>query len=241
MIGTIAAVELILVRHGQPAWSTPDGRGRNDPGLTDLGHAQAKLVATRLANPDDFPAYGPIDVLAVSPAVRAQETAAPVREALGMEGDTLDWLWEIRNPPEWEGDPVEDIEAAFAEIRTRDLDAMWDGIPGGEPARDFHARVIGGVDGFLGSLGATPTGPQRLWELGDDAPERVVAVAHAGTNSTIVAHLLGLEPTPWELDRFAMGHASVAVLETVPLAGAHLWSLRALGDAAHLPVPERTA
>ena len=40
-------MELILVRHGQPAWTTPDGKGRNDPGLTELGHAQAKEAAAR--------------------------------------------------------------------------------------------------------------------------------------------------------------------------------------------------
>lgn len=233
-------MELILVRHGQPAWSTPDGRGRNDPGLTDLGHAQAKAMAGRLADPEDFPAYGPVDHLVVSPAVRAQQTAAPLREALEMAGDTLDWLWELRNPPAWEGDPIEDIEAIFAEVRARPLEQMWDGIAGGEPIRDFHARVIEGLDGFLTSLGVTPTGPSHLWEVHDGAPERVVAVAHAGTNSTIIAHLLGIQPEPWEWDRFAMGHASVAVLETVPLTGAHLWSLRALGDAAHLSIPDRT-
>ena len=37
-----------------------------------------------------------------------------------------------------------------------------------------------------------------------------------------------------------MGHASIAVLATVPLAGAAIWSLRALGDATHLTVDERT-
>jgi hypothetical protein len=38
-----------------------------------------------------------------------------------------------------------------------------------------------------------------------------------------------------------MGHASVAVLTTTALAGAHVWSLRAIGDAHHLERPHRTA
>jgi hypothetical protein len=37
-----------------------------------------------------------------------------------------------------------------------------------------------------------------------------------------------------------MGHASVAVLSTVELAGAAIWSLRALGDANHLDLEHRT-
>ena len=87
---------------------------------------------------------------------------------------------------------------------------------------------------------ASQTGSPALWHVGRRTPGRVVLVAHGGTNSTIVAHLLGLAPEPWEWDRFMMGHASVAVLALAPLAGAHLWSLRALGDANHLDLPDRT-
>ena len=68
-----------------------------------------------------------------------------------------------------------------------------------------------------------------LWDVGVDAPERIVVVAHGGTNSTIVASLLGVEPEPWEWERFSMGHASAAVLTTTPVAGANLWSLRCPG------------
>ena len=78
-------MELILVRHGQPAWTTPDGKGRNDPGLTDLGHDQAKRAADRLADTEDLPGRGDVDRLFVSPAVRAQETAAPIAAALDKE------------------------------------------------------------------------------------------------------------------------------------------------------------
>jgi len=234
-------MELILVRHGQPAWSTPDGRGRNDPGLTDLGHAQAAEVARRLADPNDEPAAGPVDRLLVSPAVRASETAAPIAAAIGLEREVHEWLWELRNPPAWEGEPIADIDAAFRQWRFgRSLEAMWDGYPGGEPIRDFHARVLGGLQQMLTSVGVVPSDRRQLWDVSDDAPERIVAVAHAGTNSTIIAHLMGVSPEPWEWDRFAMGHASVAVLATTPLAGANLWSLQALGDAAHLAVPDRT-
>ncbi len=235
-------MELILVRHGQPAWATPEGLGRNDPGLTDHGHAQAKQVAGRIADPNDQPALGPVDRLLASPARRAAETAAPIGIALGMDVETLDWLWEIRNPPEWEGSPIAEIEASFNEMRQRSLTELWEGVGGGgEPIASFHDRVIDGLHAQLEDLDVSPAGEAGLWELGPSAPERIVAVAHGGTNSVIIAHLLGISPEPWEWDRFRMGHASVAVLATVPLAGAHLWSLQALGDAAHIPVPDRTA
>ena len=55
------------MRHGQPAWTTEDGRGRNDPPLTNLGQAQAQQMATRLADPAIEPALGPCNRLFVVP------------------------------------------------------------------------------------------------------------------------------------------------------------------------------
>ena len=234
-------MELILVRHGQPAWADREGRNRNDPGRTTRGTRQAQAAAARLADHADEPAAGPVDRLIVSPAVRAAETAAPIAEALAMAPDTQPWLLEIHNPAHWEGEPISDIEAAFAEVRGRTREQMWDGLPGGEPIRHFHERIVGGLHAFLATLDITPSATRGLWEVGPAAPRRIIAVAHAGTNSTIIGHLLGVEPEPWEWDRFALGHASIAVLRTMPLAGANLWSLRSLGDAAHIPVSDRTA
>lgn len=232
-------MELILVRHGEPAWER-DGRGRNDPDLTDRGHTQAAAVARRLADPDDLPALGPVDLLLASPARRAQQTAAPISESLAMDAVTTDWLLEIQNPPEFEGSPIEDIQQAFKDSRLRNRDEAWEGLPGGEHIGAFHQRVTTGLRAWLGDHGVTPSGDPSLWDVTADAPDRVVAVAHAGTNSTIVADLLDVVHQPWDWDRFAMGHASAAVLVTVPVAGAHLWSLRALGDGTHLPVADRT-
>ena len=237
-------MELILVRHGQPAWASPEGAGRNDPGLTELGHAQARRAAERLADTEDLPCRGDVDRLYVSPAVRAQETAAPIAEALGLAPETHDWLWELRNPPAWEGVPIEEIERHFATLLAKDRDGWWEGHEGGESLRDFHVRITTGLRGLLADLGITPNAEPGLWDIAapaaDGDPDRIVAVAHGGTNSTIIAHLLGAAPEPWEWDRFSMGHASVAVLTTTPMAGAHIWSLRALGDANHLAVDDRT-
>lgn len=234
-------MELILVRHGQPAWTSEDGRIHNDPPLTNLGQAQAQQMATRLADPSCEPATGPCDHVFSSPAVRAQETAVPIAAALGLPIETRDWLWELHNPDTWEDRPIEEIQQIFEEVRARPRDGWWAGVEGGELPADFHARVIGGIRALLGELSIEPDEREPgLWDVGEDAPERIVVVAHGGTNSTIVASLLGVDPEPWEWERFSMGHASAAVLATAPVAGAHLWSLRALGDATHLSVADRT-
>lgn len=233
-------MELILVRHGEPLWVV-DGRNRNDPELTERGHAQAARVAARLADPEHEPADGPVDALLVSPARRAQETCAPIAEALGLRPTTHDWLVEMGMPDDWDDHPIEVVEAAFAQQQSRPRAEWWDGLPGAETMRAFHDRVAGGLDATLATMGVTPAGEHALWDVADDAPQRIVAVAHGGTNSTLVAHLIGAEKEPWDWYRFVMGHASVAVLRTQPLAGAHIWSLCALGDATHLARADRTA
>lgn len=236
-------MELILVRHGQPAWFRPDGTGDNHPGLTELGHAQARHAAARLADSEDEPARGDVDRLFVSPMLRAQETAAPIAAALDLRIETRSWLAELGMPPAWEGSPREAIEDAFATFQQRSREGWWEGHPGGESLRTFHDRVSTGLRGLLADVGVTPADEPAMWNVEpvEPAVDRVVAVAHGGTNGSIIAHLLGVPPEPWEWDRFTMGHASFAVLRTVAVAGAHIWSLRGIGDGTHLPIDDRTA
>lgn len=232
-------MELVLVRHGQPRWVV-DGLNQNDPELTERGHLQAERVAKRLADPMSDPLDGPADHLIVSPARRAAETAAPISSTLAVPTSTLDWLLEVKMPDAWNDQPIEVVEAAFAAQQEKSRVEWWDGLAGAEPMRAFHDRVSGGIDATLADWGVEPMG-DNLWRVDPDSPERVVAVAHGGTNSTLVAHLLGVEKEPWDWHRFVMGHASVAVLRTQPMAGAAIWSLTALGDATHIDPDDRTA
>jgi probable phosphoglycerate mutase len=65
-------------------------------------------------------------------------------------------------------------------------------------------------------------------------------VAHAGTNSVLICHLLGLDPTPWEWERFVIGHASVTRLVSTEMGDGHTFCLNRLSDHEHLPNEERT-
>ncbi|MFZ1490191.1 MAG: histidine phosphatase family protein [Ilumatobacteraceae bacterium] len=74
-----------------------------------------------------------------------------------------------------------------------------------------------------------------------DAPDRRIAlVAHAGTNSVTICHLLGLDPTPWEWERFVLGHGSISRVESLQLGDGHTFSLSRLSDLEHLTVTDRT-
>lgn len=222
-------MDIFLVRHGQPDWA-PDRLARNNPGLTDLGHEQAKRVAGWLAT------LARVDRLWVSSMTRALQTSDPITDALGPEREVFDWLQEINNPPHWEGSPVEEIDQWFERANLRSMEDLWEGLgPGGESFLDFHTRVGTGLVETLDSCGVRPltAGEPHLWTV-QDPGKRVVIVAHAGTNAVVLGHLLGLEPVPWEWERFRQPHTGVSRLTMIRIASGWAFSLRQLGNVSHL-------
>jgi probable phosphoglycerate mutase len=65
-------------------------------------------------------------------------------------------------------------------------------------------------------------------------------VAHSGTNGVLLCHLLGLDPVPWEWDRFVTMHASVTRLQSMQLGDGHTFALTRLSDVEHMPHDHRT-
>src|SRR5258708_32417323 len=104
-------MELLLVRHGEPAWVTPDGKPDMDPPLTDRGREQAKRVAQRLAGEKRKPAE-----ILVSPAVRARQTAEPIVELTGIEPTVVDDLAEFQRP-DWPNRPPIEVAPNFPALR----------------------------------------------------------------------------------------------------------------------------
>lgn len=215
---------LTLIRHAEPAYVS-EGRSWINPPLTDRGHRQAGLLAERVGTWN-------VDELWVSPMVRARQTCEPVADRLITEPIEMPWLAEIQNPEDWDGSPAEEIEEFFATILTRSIEDMWDGSPGGESFRDFHIRITTGLSGALAERGITPV-ENHLWTEPDD--RRIVVIAHAGTNAVILGKLLGVEPVPWEWDRFTHVHTGVSRVVSQRTAGYVSWSLRSLSDRSHLP------
>ncbi len=224
-------MEITLVRHGEPEW-VRDGLSIDDPPLTDLGVRQAELLAERLTG-EHF------DEVFVSPLLRARQTAAPVLATLGLDEWIQPWLHEINNGI-WQGNPAEKADEAFRVARAKPVDEHWDGLPGGEPVRDFQARVRGGAEQFLAERGIVGIDHDLpVWKV-DGSAQRILLIAHAGTNSVLVSYLLGLQPVPWEWDRFVLSHTSVTTIEALPIGGGHTFSLTSLGSVEHLPAHLRT-
>ena len=225
------AMEIVLVRHGQPEW-VKGGLNVVDPPLTDLGHRQAERLADALAH-EHF------DEILVSPLVRARQTAAPLLDRVGREEVIAPWLEEIRDPG-WAGTPVAKAEQAYAELRRRSPHDRWRGLTDGESVRSFVDRIHLGVELFLAERGVRRAEDELpVWEI-DEPGKRILLVAHAGTNTVSIGHMLGLAPTPWEFDRFVLMHTSISKLESMKVGDVHSFSLVKLSDVEHLPADQRT-
>jgi probable phosphoglycerate mutase len=170
---------------------------------------------------------------------RARQTAAPLYDRLGRDERIEPWLEEIRDPG-WHGTPAEKAEQAYREMKDRPIDERWHGLDGGESIRSFTERIHAGAEAFLAERGVSRIEHELpIWSI-DDPGRRIVLVAHAGTNSVTICHLLGLQPTPWEWERFVLGHASVSRLEALPLSAGFAFSLTSLSNLEHVPADNRT-
>jgi probable phosphoglycerate mutase len=133
---------LLLVRHGETASNIERKLDTAMPGppLTELGHKQARELADTLAGEDIAAVYASI-------GLRAQQTAAPTAERLGLPVQILDGIQEIQ-VGSLEG--RNDTEAYRTYLHTvvqwaeGDLDLPFPG--GGETGQQVLDRFLGAID-----------------------------------------------------------------------------------------------
>lgn len=226
-------MDIVFIRHGQPKWAV-DGLSQVDPFLTDLGHQQAGLAAKRISTEERKTTE-----LVVSPALRSQQTAKPISDLTGLSVETFEDLVEFKMP-DWTGITEETVIEIFKTTKHRTPDEWWEGLDGGESFREFHERVTTALDTLLAERGVVQDKKDpNLWHC-DNEDARIVIVAHGGTNSVCLTHLLGIPPSPWEWEKFVLFHASFARVKVLPLAGNHVMSLRTFNDQDHIPLDLRS-
>lgn len=225
-------MELLFVRHGQPEWAR-EGTPQMDPRLTELGERQAGLVADRLRE------RGASEIIS-SPALRARQTAAPLAQAVGLTPVVIDDLVELRLP-DWSHLSLSEVAVQFRAARSREPQAWWDGIPGGESFRAFFERVHAATLRMLHERGVCRVQREEapIFTMERDLG-RVVVFGHGGMNTVAMTVLLGMPCVPWEWERFALGHAAFIRLKAIPLGPGYIFSMRSFNDAEHLPKELRT-
>ncbi len=161
---------IILVRHGQTEWNRVERfRGQIDLALNKVGQAQARKVATRLAEV-------PITAVYSSPLRRAMETAQPTAQKLGLPVIPLPGLMDI-NYGEWQGQTPGEVSQRYPDLYQQWLDAPHTvRFPQGESLEDVRLRAVAALQKVI----SQHHGP-------------ILLVAHQVVNKVLVCAMLGLE------------------------------------------------
>ncbi|MFI0819557.1 bifunctional RNase H/acid phosphatase [Streptomyces sp. NPDC021098] len=205
-----APTTFVLLRHGETPL-TPEkrfsGSGGTDPGLSDIGHRQAELVAASLA------ARGTIQTVVSSPLKRCRETAGTVAARLGLDVRVDEGLRET-DFGAWEG-------LTFAEVRERypdDLDT-WLG--------SAKAAPTGGGESFATVARRVAVSRDKL--IARYAGRTVLLVTHVTPIKTLTRLALGAPPE--SLFRMELSAASLSAVAYYADGNA---SVRLLNDTSHL-------
>jgi 2,3-bisphosphoglycerate-dependent phosphoglycerate mutase len=170
------ACQVLLIRHGQSQAFVPGKpfelvAGQGDPPLSELGHAQARAVAERVAKE-------PIRAVYVSTLQRTAQTAAPLLERLGLEAVVEPDVREV-HLGEGEGGRFRQMvaEGHPAAVAMREK-LEWGEIPGAETNAQLTERTVGAV-----------------LRVAAAHPDEVVAVfCHGGVIGAILGHLARSNP-----------------------------------------------
>lgn len=158
-------MNLYVVRHGE-TWANAEHRylGALDPELTERGREQAASLSKKLP--------GGIEVLIVSPRVRAQQTAQILNGELNLELLTMGEFRE-RDVGVFEGLTQAEAKAMHPQLWAQNITRQWAvGPTGGESIADVVARVH-----------------QGLVELAALYPERVVLLVAHGFVAKVIRAL----------------------------------------------------
>ena len=183
---------LYLVRHGSTPWNEENRHQGRLPGigLSQTGIEQARSLASSMDITD-------CAALVSSPLQRAQETAAILRDGVGIQtpivaDDAFD-EWDI---PTWNQLTSAEIERRYPEVHhllaiAPDLLVL----PGAETLHDVQARAMRGI--------------RPLQQAHPD--ESVLVVTHAAVIVTILCGLLAVPLSSYR--RFPVANASLTVIE----------------------------
>jgi probable phosphoglycerate mutase len=203
-----AATRIFLARHGGTT-SSDAGlfAGSSDVELSDVGRAQARQLAERLARET-------IDAAYCSDMKRTVATAAAVCAPHPLSPAPTAALRELDHG-HWEGLSRAEVETRFAgEYRAWSDDPFNYAPPGGQSGAAVLARALPALTGIVA----------------DHPGKTVLVVSHTATNRLLLCALLGIDPRRYR-DRLAQDLACLNVLEFRGPANARLLLMN---DTSHL-------
>ncbi len=166
----IATTRLLLLRHGQTQLSHEHTFcGVTDAPLTAEGHRQAKYLAERLR-------HEAIDAIYCSPQTRAQETAQPIADELGLALQTRTELREM-NFGRWEQCDRTQLAQEYPHALAAWERGSWQAQPPeGETQQEVIARII----------------PCIIELLTTHAGQTIALVSHKSTLRLLMGNMLNM-------------------------------------------------
>lgn len=189
-------MRLILIRHGQTKSNVDLALDTAFPGapLDETGLAQAEALVDAIA-------HEPIDALYCSTLTRAQQTAAPLAKARGLQAVIADGIQEIAAGVE---EMNTDWQAYVDMLNSWSPTNLDVGLEGGETAREFMTRFTNAVAAMeqagdervaLVSHGAA----LRVWAISQDPIGFHLAPPLKNTEWIV---LNGSTRTGWKIERW---------------------------------------
>jgi len=171
---------LYLVRHGETEWNRI-GRwqGATDIPLSDVGRAQARLLAARLRDSRIAAVYA-------SQLSRALETAQILAAGLGAPAPTVDPRLRERGYGAFEGLTREECAERFPRVWEQYLADRRVVPPNAEPQAQVTERITAAMLEIAAAAGDRP-----------DA-EAILVVSHGGVIRSFVHAVTGVVPPPLE-------------------------------------------
>jgi probable phosphoglycerate mutase len=223
-------MRIVFIRHGEPDYAQDS--------LTEKGFREAALLGQRAAH-----WRGSVDAVYVSPLGRAQKTAQPVCEALGLKGQTLPWLEEFRGRiseryGSYEGLPWDFMPADWTRYDTLYQPEQWftappmEATPGQPSVAQVYAETCRGLDALLAQYGYVREG--RLYRVAQTSDKTIVCVCHMAITCAMLSHLLGLAFTPL-LQGVFLPPTSLTILNSEERQpGIAAFRCQCIGDTRHL-------
>ena len=210
---------LILLRHGRSSANAAGVLAGRTPGveLDETGRAQAARVVDRLAGV-------PLSAVVSSPALRCEQTVAPLLADRGLTVVTEPGLAEV-DYGSWTGRELKTLakEPMWKTVQTHPSAAVF---PDGESMADMSARAVGTIRRWDAKVEAEH-GPDAVW----------MAVSHGDVIKAILADALGIHLDAFQ--RIVVDPASLSVVRYTPLRPFVVTMNTAAGDLSHLRPPPR--
>ena len=201
-------MDLYLIRHAESTGNTNphliNGRANHYP-LTEKGLSQARAVGKRLLTDEVKP-----DLIAASPAIRAQQTAKTICDELKIPHTrivTFDDIQEL-SQGDWEGKMREEVYTA--EVLERINADNWNfRAPNGESQKELEERM-------------------HSWASKPHQAKTIIAITHAMAIKCLLRKIL--DSTPKMTLHWQLSNASITHIRKTP----DTWQIVKVNDHSHI-------